>query len=357
MIVTIIAIYSFIVREFKRHKQVPDQELLTVEVSKIASSQANRALSLNDLTNKISKLATTNTTLVHQPSATSTKSVHTQTSDNVTTCTSSTSPIIFCETSNSDSNLVSYRDIKNLRYRNSLIIEDKDKSYSSNKDDLSTLRGNLNEYNTNSFKDKDTCSSPSTQSTTSIASCYKTIKYKRINEDSSSNSEKQILDEIDEIGADNDNENNNEEDEDNLMTDEEEFYNNVISTKAGTFQLKRNSSTSQSSSLNSSSIILYDEYRSKRHSLRSQSSTASDIITDTPNSVISNRRLSEESCRMSNRRLNYKSRRYGYRASLSKRRRTTGRYCKKLFQIYVYCVPPSPFQLFYFFSIKFLSYF
>jgi hypothetical protein len=114
--------------------------------------------------------------------------------------------------------------------------------------------------------------------------------------------------------------------EEGSLTDEEEFYNNVISTKAAAFQSKRNSSTSQSSSINTSSILSYEEWRSKRNSLRSQSSTASsDPYTDTPNSVINNRRLSEES-NQSNRKWNYKSRRFGYRASLSKRRRTTGRY-------------------------------
>lgn len=124
---------------------------------------------------------------------------------------------------------------------------------------------------------------------------------------------------IETVGTDSD-------DEEGSLTDEEEFYNNVIFTKSAAFQSKRNSSTSQSSSLNSSSIISYDEWRSKRNSLRSQSSiTSSDPLTDTPNSVINNRRLSEES-NQSNRRWNYKSRRFGYRASLSKRRRTTGRY-------------------------------
>lgn len=106
---------------------------------------------------------------------------------------------------------------------------------------------------------------------------------------------------------------------DDNQFDEEEFY-NIIATKAAAFQSKRNSSTSTVSS----GSMYDDTYRTKRHSLRSQSSTCSDIMET---SVLSNttRRSSEESCRLQNRKLNYKSRRHGF-TTLSKRRRTTGRY-------------------------------
>ena len=105
---------------------------------------------------------------------------------------------------------------------------------------------------------------------------------------------------------------------DDNQFDEEEFY-NIIATKAAAFQSKRNSSTSVSSG------SIYDvEYRTKRNSLRSQSSTASDVM-ETPSSIITNRRSSEESCQLSNRKINYKTRRHGFQ-TLSKRRRTTGRY-------------------------------
>lgn len=106
---------------------------------------------------------------------------------------------------------------------------------------------------------------------------------------------------------------------DDNQFDEEEFY-NIIATKAAAFQSKRNSSTSTVSS----GSMYDDTYRTKRHSLRSQSSTCSDIMET---SVMSNttRRSSEESCRLQNRKLNYKSRRHGF-TTLSKRRRTTGRY-------------------------------
>lgn len=106
---------------------------------------------------------------------------------------------------------------------------------------------------------------------------------------------------------------------DDNQFDEEEFY-NIIATKAAAFQSKRNSSTSTVSS----GSMYDDTYRTKRHSLRSQSSTCSDIMET---SVMSNttRRSSEESCRLQNRKLNYKSRRHGFQ-TLSKRRRTTGRY-------------------------------
>lgn len=104
---------------------------------------------------------------------------------------------------------------------------------------------------------------------------------------------------------------------DDNQFDEEEFY-NIIATRASAFQSKRNSSTS---TVSSGSI--YDEtYRTKRNSLRSQSSTCSDIVET---SVMSNRRSSEESCRLQNRKLNYKTRRHGF-TMLDKRRRTTGRY-------------------------------
>lgn len=105
---------------------------------------------------------------------------------------------------------------------------------------------------------------------------------------------------------------------DDNQFDEEEFY-NIIATKAAAFG-KRNSNTSTVSS----GSMYDDTYRTKRHSLRSQSSTCSDIMET---SVMSNttRRSSEESCRLQNRKLNYKSRRHGFQ-TLSKRRRTTGRY-------------------------------
>lgn len=106
---------------------------------------------------------------------------------------------------------------------------------------------------------------------------------------------------------------------DDNQFDEEEFY-NIIATKAAAFQSKRNSSTSLSSG------SIYDaDYRTKRNSLRSQSSTASDVMETATNSIITNRRSSEESCRLSNRKINYKTRRHGFQ-TLSKRRRTTGRY-------------------------------
>lgn len=105
--------------------------------------------------------------------------------------------------------------------------------------------------------------------------------------------------------------NNQDEDVENL--NEEEFY-NIIATRAAAFQSKRNSSTSTISS----GSIFDESYRTKRNSLRSQSSTCSDIMETS-----SNRRLSEE--RIQNKKLNYKARRHGF-TSLSKRRRTTGRY-------------------------------
>ena len=106
---------------------------------------------------------------------------------------------------------------------------------------------------------------------------------------------------------------------DDNQFDEEEFY-NIIATKAAAFQSKRNSSTSVSSG------SIYDaDYRTKRNSLRSQSSTASDVMETANNSIITNRRSSEESCHLSNRKINYKMRRHGFQ-TLSKRRRTTGRY-------------------------------
>ncbi|XP_070506227.1 3',5'-cyclic-AMP phosphodiesterase-like isoform X3 [Chironomus tepperi] len=103
---------------------------------------------------------------------------------------------------------------------------------------------------------------------------------------------------------------------DDNQFDEEEFY-NIIATKAAAFQSKRNSSTSTVSS----GSMYDDTYRTKRHSLRSQSSTCSDIMETSVMS--STRRSSEESCRLQNRKLNYKSRRHGF-TTLSKRRRTTG---------------------------------
>jgi hypothetical protein len=102
--------------------------------------------------------------------------------------------------------------------------------------------------------------------------------------------------------------------------DEEEFY-NIIATKAAAFQSKRNSSTSTVSS----GSIYDDTYRTKRNSLRSQSSTCSEIVESTTAPVMScaNRRSSED--RAQARKLNYKTRRHGFQ-TLSKRRRTTGRY-------------------------------
>lgn len=109
---------------------------------------------------------------------------------------------------------------------------------------------------------------------------------------------------------------------DDNQFDEEEFY-NIIATKAAAFQSKRNSSTSTVSS----GSMYDDTYRTKRHSLRSQSSTCSDIMETSVMS--STRRSSEENCRLQNRKLNYKSRRHGF-TTLSKRRRTTGRYFNML---------------------------
>lgn len=103
---------------------------------------------------------------------------------------------------------------------------------------------------------------------------------------------------------------------DDNQFDEEEFY-NIIATKAAAFQSKRNSSTSTVSS----GSMYEDTYRTKRNSLRSQSSTCSEII-ETSATTMSNRRSSEE--RIQNRKLNYRTRRHGF--TLSKRRRTTGRY-------------------------------
>jgi hypothetical protein len=108
---------------------------------------------------------------------------------------------------------------------------------------------------------------------------------------------------------------------DDNQFDEEEFY-NIIATKAAGFQFKRNSSTSTVSS----GSIYDDTYRTKRNSLRSQSSTCSDIVESTAETMSNNRdsrRSSED--RIQNRKLNYKTRRHGF-TTLSKRRRTTGRY-------------------------------
>lgn len=125
---------------------------------------------------------------------------------------------------------------------------------------------------------------------------------------------------------DNPNEETYSDDEvaDDNQFDEEEFY-NIIATKAAAFQSKRNSSTSTVSS----GSMYDDTYRTKRHSLRSQSSTCSDIMETSVMSTNTTRRSSEESCRLQNRKLNYKSRRHGFQ-TLSKRRRTTGRYFSHL---------------------------
>lgn len=115
---------------------------------------------------------------------------------------------------------------------------------------------------------------------------------------------------------------------DDNQFDEEEFY-NIIATKAAAFQSKRNSSTSTASS-----SIYDDTYRTKRNSLRSQSSTCSEIMeTSTTGISIGNRRSSED--RAQNRKLNYKTRRHGFQ-TLSKRRRTTGRY------FFSFSPPPVP---------------
>lgn len=100
--------------------------------------------------------------------------------------------------------------------------------------------------------------------------------------------------------------------------DEEEFY-NIIATKAAAFQSKRNSSTSTISS----GSIYDDTYRTKRNSLRSQSSTCSDIVESSSEIMSIHRRSSED--KIQNKKLNFKSRRHGF-TTLSKRRRTTGRY-------------------------------
>jgi hypothetical protein len=107
---------------------------------------------------------------------------------------------------------------------------------------------------------------------------------------------------------------------DDNQFDEEEFY-NIIATKAAGFQFKRNSSTSTVSS----GSIYDDTYRTKRNSLRSQSSTCSDIVETATEAMSDNRRSSED--RAQNRKLNYKTRRHGF--TMSKRRRTTGRYFLK----------------------------
>lgn len=119
--------------------------------------------------------------------------------------------------------------------------------------------------------------------------------------------------------ADNSNDSGKEPDSEDEGTDdnnfdEEEFY-NIIATKAAAFQSKRNSSTSVSSG------SFYDDaYRTKRNSLRSQSSTCSEIIDETSAVQMSGSRRSSED-RIQNRKLSYKNRRIGW-----KRRRTTGRY-------------------------------
>lgn len=110
---------------------------------------------------------------------------------------------------------------------------------------------------------------------------------------------------------------------DDNQFDEEEFY-NIIATKAAAFQSKRNSSTSTVSS----GSIYDDTYRTKRNSLRSQSSTCSEIVESTTVAMTSNYRRSSEDRIQKDRKLNYKTRRHGFQ-TLSKRRRTTGRYFSK----------------------------
>ena len=115
---------------------------------------------------------------------------------------------------------------------------------------------------------------------------------------------------------------NDDIDDCNQLTDEEDFY-NIVSTQATGFHSKRHSSSASSkSSIYGSSILLYD---GRRHN--SQSSTTSSELMSDSRVDNSNRRLSgqDDNGRMSNRKLNYKTRRHGF-VTLSKRRRTTGRY-------------------------------
>jgi hypothetical protein len=165
-----------------------------------------------------------------------------------------------------------------------------------------------------------TSDSTSSSTTTSIA--YNHFNKSLLKDTTLSNRDREKRAAVETTEKDNPNDSSKEpysDDEvaDDNQFDEEEFY-NIIATKAAGFQFKRNSSTSTVSS----GSIYDDTYRTKRNSLRSQSSTCSDIVESTTE-VMSNRRSSED--RIQNRKLNYKTRRHGF-TTLSKRRRTTGRY-------------------------------
>lgn len=166
-----------------------------------------------------------------------------------------------------------------------------------------------------------TSNSTSSSTTTSIA--YNHFSKGLLKDEALSNRDKDDRALVDKRDKDNPNDSSKEpysDDEvaDDNQFDEEEFY-NIIATKAAAFQSKRNSSTS---TVSSGSI--YDEtYRTKRNSLRSQSSTCSEVMESSASIAISgNRRSSEDRAQ---RKLNYKTRRHGF-TTLSKRRRTTGRY-------------------------------
>lgn len=165
-----------------------------------------------------------------------------------------------------------------------------------------------------------TSDSTSSSTTTSIA--YNHYNKNLLKDTALSNRDKEKRAAVETTEKDNPNDSSKEpysddEGADDNQFDEEEFY-NIIATKAAGFQFKRNSSTSTVSS----GSIYDDTYRTKRNSLRSQSSTCSDIV-ETTAEVMSSRRSSED--RIQNRKLNYKTRRHGF-TTLSKRRRTTGRY-------------------------------
>lgn len=163
-----------------------------------------------------------------------------------------------------------------------------------------------------------TSNSTSSSTTTSIA--YNHFSKGLLKDEALGNRDKDDRALVDKREKDNPNDSSKEpysDDEvaDDNQFDEEEFY-NIIATKAAAFQSKRNSSTS---TVSSGSI--YDEtYRTKRNSLRSQSSTCSEVMESS--TAMSNRRSSEDRAQ---RKLNYKTRRHGF-TTLSKRRRTTGRY-------------------------------
>jgi hypothetical protein len=169
-----------------------------------------------------------------------------------------------------------------------------------------------------------TSNSTSSSTTTSIA--YNHFNKSQLKDATLSNRDKEEREPVDKAEKeDNPNDSSKEpfsDDEvaDDNQFDEEEFY-NIIATKAAAFQSKRNSSTSTVSS----GSIYDDTYRTKRNSLRSQSSTCSEVMeSSTATPTVSNRRSSED--RAQNRtKLNYKTRRHGFQ-TLSKRRRTTGRY-------------------------------